>query len=346
MSVHTDLLMKLEPISALSPGRIQELASMCIIERVSQGLNPFRMNVVQNEQLLYLLAGQLKLAYGDGHNEVLEGGSDTARHPVAANQAEVQDVAALSEIQVLRIDADLLDIMLTWDQLASYERITPAPYSTERSTGDWMRATDVFSAESLKNGIFRTLPPANVEEMFKRMQRVPVQPGQAILHQGQEGDYYYLIEEGVAEVSRETPETGKVRLAELGSGQAFGEEALVSGNKRNATVTMQTAGMLLRLAKKDFDELLKTPLLQQVSKEEAVLKVQAGTRLVDVRTPVEYNLKHFPGAINIPLPDIREAMNTLNKEKEYLVYCQTGRRANAATFILAQQGFKVMAISA
>ena len=51
------LLNKLEPISALSPGRIKELADLCVVETVSKGLDPFRMNVVQSEHLLDLLEG-------------------------------------------------------------------------------------------------------------------------------------------------------------------------------------------------------------------------------------------------------------------------------------------------
>ena len=69
MPVTTDILTRLEPIAALSAGRLQELSEMCSVERVSQCLNPFRMNVVQSEQLLYLLSGQLQLTHTDGPGE-------------------------------------------------------------------------------------------------------------------------------------------------------------------------------------------------------------------------------------------------------------------------------------
>lgn len=347
MSVKPDLLTKLEPIAALSPGRVEELAGMCVIETVSQGLNPFRMNVVQSEQLLYLVAGDLKVTDADGVSMVLQGGSEPARHPVASEKPGLKDAAALNDIQILRIDADLLDIMLTWDQLAGYENGSLKSTRSERSTGEWMRSTGAFSAESLKSGIFRAFPPANIEEMFRRMERIPVEAGQVIIRQGDEGDYYYLIQEGAAKVMRTSaPAQPEVQLATLQPGQAFGEEALISGNKRNATIIMATDGVLLRLGKDDFMELLKKPLLHEVDRESATLKVRAGAQLVDVRTPAEFDLKHHTGAINIPLQDIREAMGKLDKTKEYLVYCQTGRRAAAATFILAQHGYKAMALSA
>jgi rhodanese-related sulfurtransferase len=341
----TSLLNTLEPIAALSPGRVDELAAMCVVETVSQGLNPFRMNVVQSEQLLYLLQGDLKLIYTDGQSDELHGGSDATRHPVISDKAPLKDAVAMTDLQILRIDADLLDIMLTWDQLAGYEKGAHKSDKQRRNAGEWMESTGVFSAESLKNGIFRALPPANVEELFRRMERTPVKAGQVIIRQGDEGDYYYLIESGVATVSRSAnPGHPPALVAQLQAGSAFGEEALASGNKRNANVTMQTDGVLLRLGKSDFIELLKKPLLTKVGVDEAKRMIQQGTQLLDVRTHAEFNLKHASNAINVPLHEIRESMTQLDKNKDYIAYCQSGRRAASAAFILAQSGFRVAVI--
>lgn len=340
------LLSTMEPIAALSQSRIRELADMCVVEIVSQGLNPFRMNVAQNEQLLYLLKGELSLAFADGRTVLLHGGSEAARRPVTSDKVPLKEVIALTDIQILRIDADLLDIMLTWDQLAGYEKSAHKPGKQERNAGDWMDSIGVFSTESLKNGIFSSLPPANVEEMFRRMERIPVQAGQVIVQQGNDGDFYYLIEQGVAEVARLNELSAPlVIVAQLKAGDAFGEEALVSGNKRNATVTMSTEGVLLRLAKQDFIELLKKPLVIEVGMDEARSKIEQGAVLLDVRTLQEYSFKHLPGAVNIPLYDIREAMKTMDKDLEYITYCQTGRRAAAAAFVMMQKGFGVVTLN-
>ena len=72
-----------------------------------------------------------------------------------------------------------------------------------------------------------------------------------------------------------------VLLAELKQGRAFGEDALISEAKRNATVTMKTDGRLLRLNKTDFIELLKAPLITQVDMEEAQQKVAEGAVWID-----------------------------------------------------------------
>jgi rhodanese-related sulfurtransferase len=240
--------------------------------------------------------------------------------------------------------------MMTWDQLAGYEQSAhpdtqPVVQEKMRSTGGWMLETGAFNLGALHQGCFSQLPTANIEEMFRRMVTIPVKAGQVIITQGMEGDYYYLIEKGVVEVSRMVDvEPATKVLAELKGGDAFGEEALVSDNKRNATVTMKTDGILLRLNKKDFVELLKAPLLAKVSHAEAEDKVKNGAQWLDVRFPSEYRFEHLPGAINAPLHEIRGLTSKLDKSREYIVYCQTGRRSSAAAFILAQHGFKVFVL--
>jgi rhodanese-related sulfurtransferase len=177
--------------------------------------------------------------------------------------------------------------------------------------------------------------------MFKRMTSVKVFAGQTIIQQGGEGDYYYLIQSGSAEVSRVVNSSQPaVILAELTKGGAFGEEALVSDNKRNATVTMKKDGELLRLNKQDFVELLKAPIINQLSMQDAQNKVSNGAVWADVRLPSEYKYDHIQNAINLPLNEVRQLIGRLDKNKEYILYCQTGRRSSAEAFILAQNGFK------
>jgi len=134
-------------------------------------------------------------------------------------------------------------------------------------------------------------------------------------------------------------------VAELNEGDAFGEEALVSDNKRNATVTMKTDGQLLRLNKRDFVELLKEPMLTQVTREAAEVMIVRGAVWVDARLPSEYQYDHIDGAINLPLNEIRQKSSDLDRSLSYVVYCQTGRRSSAAAFILAQQGLDIVLLS-
>ena len=133
-------------------------------------------------------------------------------------------------------------------------------------------------------------------------------------------------------------------LAEISNGAGFGEEALASDTKRNATVTMKTDGQLLRLKKQDFIELLKAPIVSTIKMADAKTKVAAGAEWLDVRFESEYAYHHIEGAISAPLHELRSTLSQLDNTKEYVVYCQTGRRSSAATFILAQFGFKAVVL--
>lgn len=342
----------LEPIARLSSGRKQELANLCFIEKVDKNIDPLRMNLTKAAQSVYLIKGDLGLRFVNNGKVILRGGSPAAKHPIN-NDQNIKDTIALTDIEILRIDTDLLDIMMTWDQLSGSDNMLGRPDRTlddasghhTRTPGDWMHDTSVFSLEKLQSGVFSKIPAANIEEMFKRMTTISTTAGQVVIHQGAEGDYYYLIERGTVTVSKVVgADQPAVMLAEIGEGGAFGEEALVSDNKRNATVTMKTDGELLRLNKKDFVELLKQPLITMVSRTEALTKLKAGAVLADARLPSEYKFEHVKGAISLPLTEIRQLLVDLDKTKTYVMYCQTGRRSMAAAFVLIQHGFDVVVL--
>ena len=341
--VAVETLKHLEPISTLSESRLKELSELTFVERVSKTLDPFRVKGVAG-QLVYLVAGELALILGNGASEVVVGGSPEARHPIG-RKTPFASAKAITDIQLLRIDDDLLDIMMTWDQLASVEdtqnRARPDPEAP--SMANWAILTGMFSINNLKSGAFAQLPTAHINELLKRFRRVGAKRGEAVIREGSDGDFYYVVETDKCLVER-TVGGVSMKLAELKSGDAFGEEALVANAKRNATVTMLTDGTMLRLDKNDFNELLKKPLLQAIDMAGARGKVAAGAQWIDVRYPSEYQYDKLPGAINIPLAEIRNAARVLDKGREYVVYCQSGRRSAAAAFLLAQRGFRAFVL--
>lgn len=61
--------------------------------------------------------------------------------------------------------------------------------------------------------------------------------------------------------------------------------------------------------------------------------------LIDVRTKMEYSLGTWPGAINIPVDDLRERMQEIPKDKKIIVSCAVGLRGYLAYRILMQNGY-------
>jgi len=70
-----------------------------------------------------------------------------------------------------------------------------------------------------------------------------------------------------------------------------------------------------------------------------------GAYLLDVREPVELVLESVPGAINIPMGQLRSRLDELPRDREIHVICRSAQRAYYATRILLQNGFKAKNIS-
>ena len=225
---------------------------------------------------------------------------------------------------------------MTWDQLSGIEveDITVTENeSDEADDGDWM-------TRILQSKAFLQVPPANIQAMFMRMQEMPVKEGETIIKQGAEGDYYYIIKSGKCKVTRISKAGTELTLATLGNGDAFGEEALLTEAKRNANIIMTKDGTLVRLSKEDFNELLKEPNLKWIANDQAEELVEAGAVWVDVRLDSEHKNSGIEGSLNIPLFMLRLKADSLDPDKKYILYCDTGRRSSAAAFLLSERGLQ------
>ncbi len=342
--VSAETLKQLEPIGQLSPVRLEELRELCYVDSVGPNVDPFATRGLAGEAV-YLLRGELALTDKNGAAVVLVGGSEEASHPLGRRAAFVA-ARAITDVELLRIDEDLLDILVTWDQVAVAESASPpsADADAPPSLTNWSIMSGMFSVSSLKYGAFSQLPPAHIDALLKRFTRLQVRKGDVVVREGAEGDFYYVIESGKCKVERMIGGVSML-LAELKAGDAFGEEALVSEAKRNATVSLKTDGVLLRLDKKDFVQLLREPLLRRVSLDTAREKIAAGGQWVDDRYPSEYQYDRLPGALSVPLSEIRNAFGLLDKNREYVLYCQSERRSAAAAFLLAQRGFRAFLLA-
>lgn len=334
-SVSVDLLARLQPLMLLGSEGLRELLPRCRMQGFARDSDPFRA-AEWNGQVAYLVKGQLWAHMPDGTSRVLVGGHELTAVPVVRGGKAPTKSKAITEVELLSLDEDTLDIVMTWNQLAA-----PCETAKDADQTDWRMMSGMFAVDNLTIGTFASLPPANIQALLAKFRRIPAKRGETIIKQGDPGDYYYLIESGRCKVSRLVAGS-PVQLAELKEGDAFGEDALVADTVRNATVTMNTDGALLRLSKQDFDQLLRAPLLQKVSGAEGERRVAAGAQWIDVRFPAEYQSDGYPGAINIPLNDIRQASAALDPGREYIVYCQTGRRSSAAAFLLSQRGFHAL----
>ncbi len=320
------------PLDGMKRENLAALAKKITVRTLNSGRLMFDQGDT-DKRTFWLVTGMLEINEGERTVATLRGGTPEARNPLYPQLPRRVSARARGDVTYLSIDSDLLDVMITWDQTGTYEVAELQAQLQNAGSDDWMTTL-------LQTKAFHRIPPANIQAIFQRLQRVPVKAGEVIIKQGGEGDYFYIIVSGKCAVSRETPlKQEGIRLAELGVGDTFGEEALIAEAKRNATVTMITDGVLMRLKKEDFRELMNEPLLQWLSREQATEIVAKGGRWLDVRLPSEHQTLAIEGALNIPLYLIRLKLSTLDPAVPYVVYCDTGRRSSAAAYLMVERGF-------
>jgi CRP-like cAMP-binding protein len=325
------LLKTLAPLDGLKRDNLAALAKKVSVRTMSAGRLLFKEGD-SDKRTVWLVGGMVELREGDRTVGMVRGGTPEARNPLSPQFPRRVSARAVDEISYLSIDSELLDVMITWDQTGTYE-VAELQQLDGAANDDWM--TTLLQTKS-----FHRIPPANIQAIFLRMQRVPYKAGEVVIKQGDEGDYFYVIVNGKCTVTRETPLNKEgIKLAELSIGDTFGEEALIAEAKRNATITMLTDGALMRLAKQDFRELMNEPLLQWVNYEQAREIVTRGGKWLDVRLPSEHQNLSVEDSLNIPLYFIRLKLSTLDRNTPYVVYCDTGRRSSAAAYILVERGF-------
>ncbi len=77
-----------------------------------------------------------------------------------------------------------------------------------------------------------------------------------------------------------------------------------------------------------------------ISVEEFAKIKGAGVILLDVREDYELKTSRLDPCVHIPLDDLPDNIDKLDKEKSYVVICRTGNRSNTAAKFLRAQGFK------
>lgn len=324
-------LKMLVPLGELTNDNLNQLATKTPIEDLTEGQTLFSKGDL-NKSNYYLIMGKIALIDGDETKAIIAGGTPAARFPLDHNQTRQVSATALTDLKYIRIDNDLLDILLTWEQNSTSYTVSELD-THEENESDWM-------TEMLRSELFHRIPAENIQAVFMGMEAISFTKGEQVIRQGDEGDYYYHIRKGKCLVSHTTKSGKTLKLAELTPGSGFGEDALVSDSPRNANISMSTDGVLMRLCKKDFQRLLKEPVLKRVDKARADELVADGARWLDVRLETEYKNGAIENSLNLPLYLLRFKMNQLDKATTYIVYCDTGRRSSSATYLLNEEGYE------
>jgi len=106
-----------------------------------------------------------------------------------------------------------------------------------------------------KNEVFSTLGESKITSLEDAFERYDFKEGETIIKQGEEGDRFYLIISGKCEWTKLLP-SGEVERGDLCLNDFFGERALITKEKRAATIVSKTKVKTLALSKEDFNEII------------------------------------------------------------------------------------------
>ncbi len=330
MSFESSDLARLYPLDSLREETREQLASEAASIEFTKGEVLFRAGDLDGDTL-YLIEGEIEGVYPDGRSKKTSASSLQGRYPIGESQPRrFTSTVTSASARVLRLDRRYAEKVIAWDQLSrgdSFRHVDDGPQGNR-----W-----VFRL--LQSRAFHKLPTGNIERMFQAFEEVHVKAGDLVIREGDPGDYFYVIKEGAASVSKQLDGADSI-VAYLVRGDCFGEDALLANTPRNATVRMMQDGRLMRLGRKPFEEVLKPPVVEWLNAGQAALLARGGASVVDVRMPSEHAQRAIKGSVNIPLFRLREDVaQSFPRSSKLVIYCNTGERSAAAAFILTRLGY-------
>ena len=328
------LLHRFVPMNGLALADISQLLPFAGVSELHPG-DSIPTNFKTSDQAYYVVQGELELYAGSKLAATVKDGTEEARFPLSHLKVRFDSARARACVRLLRVDRARVSALLILDEpsagATTHRRATQSPLDSRQ-----------IIARLLKSQIFSHIPPSNVQRLLELAEPVQVHAGDAVIRQGEKGNYCYILMDGRCAVTRRAQ--GEIlprTLGELGPGDSFGEEVLGADGARRSTVTMRTDGWLRRLSKIQFAQLAGKTTVDLVGWQQAQKLVSRGARWLDVRLADEHGNDGLPDSVNIPLAEVGGRSRELNRKVPYVVYCNTGQRSIAAALLLREQAFTV-----
>lgn len=332
-----DILKNFTPLHTLTDEHLARLAKRVVVEDIAKGALVCVEGDTDND-VIYLLEGGVEMrSRSSSMSRVLQAGTPDAAFPISPGCPRPYTVTATTPARMFRIDNAKLDRAVLLDEVSTTITRVHDAGGAFAGGSEWLEAM-------LASPAFGTLARERVAMLLLKLEPMIVKTGEAVIRQGEAGDFYYILKEGELSVSRKDAQ-GKVKLvSKLKRGDVFGEEALLSGDPRNASIVAMRDSIVMRMARTDFEELLKKPLITYVTVEEAQERMRRGAGLVDVRGAAEYQQGAIKGSVNIPITELRARLKQLDPVCPYVLYCRNGVQSEVAAFLLRQRGFEVFVL--
>jgi CRP-like cAMP-binding protein len=304
-----DTLRDLQPFAHLTGAELETVAShtqALVLPGNRWLLRPGR----RLSGLYFLTRGRLRIKRGVGQPLTLRASAPEARAPFYPGAGAVY---APDAVHVLQIETQPLRFLL--------EDIGGDLNGLQFEHEPWL-------VRFFDSRLLRRLDTGRWQRILRGMSPEQGQRGDRVLQQGARGDRFFVLREGQAVVHR-----GAQPLAYLGPGDFFGEDALISGARRNASVTLLSAATLMSLPRRPFLELLVHGVVP-FARAPAV----AGSQLLNLGEGA------MAGALQLPLADLRLHLDELSRHASYAVTGGSVPARALAVFLLLQRGLQAVVL--
>lgn len=326
----TKLTTNYYPFTLLKDGRLKEALNLISLNELQAG-ETIQLLGSSERDYLFVLEGDVTMVYENNVKTINEP-DITRTKPVLLPRTKFCIIVANKNSIICHAKRKTLDNLVSWSEISGL---------VDNDDTDFLERISI-----VKNSqVFRKIPIENLEYAFRVMVVKPIKDKDVVVTYGQEAHAFYILTKGTADVWQLPPNAAAPSIvAQLSVGDAFGFEALIAGSKQNERVVMTSDGSLLVLSRKDYNDLIGTQFVSSVNAKIAKTMIETDYTLLDVRCSEE---RHDEGYIlnseNIPLHELKERIDELNRNGKYVVHCFTGRRSRIATLFLSQN--KIQAVS-
>jgi len=210
-------------------------------------------------------------------------------------------------------------LQVDWDRIAFLFARNSSPGITD--------ACESWESRFLGSPMMQLLTTQEWQSLLAGLLPQAYQKGAVVVRQGEAADCCYVLASGHAVVHR-----GRRTLAYLGPGDFFGEDALVTGLGRNATVTMLEPGNVLALPRQLFNDLLLKSLVEFTNRPGRGLVVNIG-------------LQPVADAINVSTQTMRQQLHRFGRAQQHFVVGGNEAERALTALMLCQAGFRAVAVA-
>ena len=170
------------PLDILTPDNLKEIAEKLEVIELKKGDDVFKEGD-KDDRHIFLYKGNVELIKAGKSLKTIEAGTADAKSSIAHIIPRNFSCSASTDAVVFKIDADLIDLMVSWCQTGSFQ---VEELSGNGNDDDWM-------SKLLQTESFRRIPPANIQAIFTSLEDFNTKAGDKIITQGEAGDYFYII---------------------------------------------------------------------------------------------------------------------------------------------------------